>query len=81
MAKSKTFQLGRDAGTGRFIPVQGAKGRPHTTMVERIPKRVTGKIDELRLLAAAARDRLPIDQQAGENKAEPVRRPCVAVGG
>lgn len=42
MAKSKTFRLGRDAGTGRFIPVNEAKRRPRTTTVERIPKRGHG---------------------------------------
>ena len=38
MAKSKSFSLGRDAKTGRFLPVDVAKRRPSTTTVERIPK-------------------------------------------
>lgn len=35
--KPNTRQIGRDAGTGRFIPVREAKQRPKTTVVERIP--------------------------------------------
>lgn len=35
---SKTFPLGRDSGTGRFVTVEDAKRRPRTTTVERIPK-------------------------------------------
>ena len=39
MAKpTKTFPLGRDSGTGQFIPVKEAKASPKTTTVERIPK-------------------------------------------
>jgi hypothetical protein len=34
----KTFDVGRDARTGRFIPVGEAKRRPSTTVVERIKK-------------------------------------------
>ena len=37
--KTKTFPIGRDAGTGRFIPVKIAERRPKTTVVERIKKR------------------------------------------
>ena len=29
---------GRDAKTGRFIPVEDARRRPNTTVVERVPK-------------------------------------------
>jgi hypothetical protein len=29
-----THERGRDAGTGRFIPVQEAERRPRTTVVE-----------------------------------------------
>ena len=36
--KSKTFPLGRDSKTGRFIPVSLAHRRPATTTIERIPK-------------------------------------------
>ncbi len=38
MSKSKTFPIGRDAKTGRLIPVEEAKRRPNTTTVERMPK-------------------------------------------
>lgn len=34
----KTFDLGRDSESGRFIPVKEAEKRPKTTTVERIPK-------------------------------------------
>ena len=30
------LRIGRDAGTGRFIPVAEARQRPRTTVVERI---------------------------------------------
>jgi len=36
--ESKTFLLGRDSGTGEFIPVKEARRHPSTTTVERIPK-------------------------------------------
>lgn len=36
--KSKTFPVGRDSKTGRFVPVEKARQRPGTTVVERIPK-------------------------------------------
>ena len=36
--QTKTFSLGRDSKTGRFVPVSEAKRRPATTTVERIPK-------------------------------------------
>lgn len=35
--KAKTHKAGRDAGTGRFIPVKVAKNRPKTAIVERVP--------------------------------------------
>ena len=35
---TKTFPLGRDSKTGKFIPVSEAKRRPATTTVERVPK-------------------------------------------
>ncbi|MFT5036749.1 MAG: hypothetical protein ACI9VM_000313 [Candidatus Azotimanducaceae bacterium] len=38
MSSAKTFPLGRDSRTGLFIPVEEARRRPHTTVVERIPK-------------------------------------------
>ena len=36
--KSKTFPVGRDAKTGRLIPVKEALKRPSTTIVESMPK-------------------------------------------
>ena len=36
---AKTFKIGRDASTGRFIPVKDATRRPKTTVVETIKKR------------------------------------------
>ena len=38
MSKAKTFKLGRDSKTGKFIPVKEAQRRPNTTTVERVPK-------------------------------------------
>ncbi|MFZ5585172.1 MAG: hypothetical protein ACOZHQ_04505 [Thermodesulfobacteriota bacterium] len=44
MAKSSSggkgggTKIGRDAGTGKFIPVSKAKQNPKTTVVETIPK-------------------------------------------
>jgi len=38
MAKERESRLaGRDARTGRFIPVEDARERPSTTVVERLP--------------------------------------------
>ncbi len=39
MSKSKSFKIGRDAKNGQFIPVDKAKKRPSTTVVETIKKR------------------------------------------
>jgi hypothetical protein len=36
---AKTFQVGRDAETGRFIPVKEAKRRTKTAVVETITKK------------------------------------------
>lgn len=36
MAKGSTKKIGRDAETGRFIPVEKAKKHPKTTVVETI---------------------------------------------
>ena len=33
---SKTVKVGRDAGTGRFIPVKEAEKHPKTTVVEKV---------------------------------------------
>jgi len=40
MAKKvkKTYQIGRDAGTGRFIPVAVAKRRKKTAVVETVQR-------------------------------------------
>ena len=39
MSKSpKTFPIGRNATTGRLVPVAVAKARPTTHVVERMPK-------------------------------------------
>lgn len=38
MAKSKTFQVGRDAVTGRLVKVEYARAHPKTHVVERMPK-------------------------------------------
>lgn len=38
MSKGKTTLRGRDASTGQFIPVEEARQRPATTVVERVPK-------------------------------------------
>lgn len=35
---SKTFTIGRNASTGKFIPVSEARQKPSTTVVERVPK-------------------------------------------
>jgi len=35
---AKTTKIGRDATSGRFIPVKEAERRPTTTVVERIKK-------------------------------------------
>ena len=41
MAKSR--KIGRDAGSGQFIPVDEAKRRPKTTVVETIKNPPSGK--------------------------------------
>jgi hypothetical protein len=39
MAKTnKPTKIGRDSGSGKFIPVKKAKENPKTTTVETIPK-------------------------------------------
>ncbi len=38
-----TKKIGRDARTGRFIPVREAERRPSTTVVETLPGRKGGK--------------------------------------
>jgi len=39
MPKAKTRKIGRDAGTGRFIPVKEAQRRKKTAVVETIKKK------------------------------------------
>lgn len=40
MAKqSKTYKVGRDAGTGQFIPVREAERRKKTAVVEKLPRK------------------------------------------
>lgn len=39
MAKKTTTKIGRDSGTGKFIPVKEAERRPKTTTVETIKKK------------------------------------------
>jgi len=34
---AKTHKIGRDAGTGKFIPVKEAERRKGTAIVERVP--------------------------------------------
>ena len=38
MGKVKSPKIGRDAKTGEFIPVEEAKRRPSTTVVETVRK-------------------------------------------
>ncbi|MER8637652.1 hypothetical protein [Mesorhizobium sp. M1365] len=38
MGSRKTFDIGRDSGTGQFIPVKEAEANPRETTVERVPK-------------------------------------------
>ncbi len=42
MSNSKSFKIGRDAKTGKLIPVKEARDRPNTTVVEHMPKRGKG---------------------------------------
>lgn len=43
MAKGKPQKIGREAGSGKFIPVKEAERRPKTTVVETIRKGTGGK--------------------------------------
>ena len=38
-SKKNTYQVGRDAKTGKFIPVTVAKRRPATTVVETMKRK------------------------------------------
>ncbi|MER9975754.1 hypothetical protein [Mesorhizobium sp. M0085] len=38
MSGRKTFDVGRDSESGRFITVEEAKQNPRETTVERVPK-------------------------------------------
>ena len=33
---AKTVPVGRDAGTGRFVPIDYAKAHPKTTVIEKV---------------------------------------------
>ena len=37
--KPESYKIGRDAITGQFIPVQDARRRPNTTVVEHLPRK------------------------------------------
>lgn len=37
--KTTTIKIGRDSGTGKFIPVKQAEKRPKTTQVETIKRK------------------------------------------
>lgn len=37
MPKEKTRKVGRDAGSGQFIPIKEAEKRPKTTVIETVP--------------------------------------------
>lgn len=39
---SKTFLIGRNANTGKLVPVDVARARPSTHVVERMPKAGNG---------------------------------------
>ncbi|HEX9750489.1 MAG TPA: hypothetical protein VGB22_04245 [candidate division Zixibacteria bacterium] len=43
MSKRKTTQRGRDAGSGKFIPVDKARKQKNTAVVERVPVRTKKK--------------------------------------
>jgi len=47
MARSKTRKIGRDAKSGKFIPVKTAKKRKATAVVETIKVGKTKKIERL----------------------------------
>jgi hypothetical protein len=38
MSTRKTFDAGRDSGTGQFITKEEAERRPKETTIERVPK-------------------------------------------
>lgn len=39
MSKPKGYKIGRDAGSGQFIPVKEAQGRKSTAVVEVMPRK------------------------------------------
>jgi len=45
MTKSKSFKIGRDAGTGELVPVEVARRDPEHYVVEHMPKRGYGTED------------------------------------
>lgn len=40
--KSKTYKVGRDAGTGKFMPVKAAQKKKKTAIVETMRKKKRG---------------------------------------
>ncbi len=40
---TKTVRIGRDAGTGKFIPVKKAEQRPRTTVIETVRRPAPAK--------------------------------------
>ena len=46
--KAKTSRIGRDAGTGRFIPVKEAERRKKTAIVETVKKKPSSRVVSLK---------------------------------
>lgn len=42
MSESKSFKLGRNATTGKFVPVEKARQSPARHVVEHVPKKGYG---------------------------------------
>lgn len=70
--KGHTSLRGREAGNGRFVPVEQARQRPSTTVVERVPDRGYG---------AAASTTVVRDARSGQfvPPREAARRPATTV--
>ena len=45
MSKSKAFKIGRDAKTGKLVPVDKARNNPDRYIVEHMPKKGYGDTD------------------------------------
>ena len=48
MAKQTTFEIGRSATSGRFIPVSQAERQPRTTIVQHITKPASRPVKKVR---------------------------------